>query len=181
MPKLLTILCFGLLSSYSLGATESLWRGLDLSSGRTIELDLSGAENPKVFVFVSAECPCSQSHESELFELRQKYPQIEWLGIHSNQDEMDENQLQYYQKGSWPFPVLQDKEAQIAGEFRATKTPHVFVKDSSGELLYTGAISNRRDLSRATRFYLREVLEDLQEGRPPRHRRTLALGCNIRR
>jgi glutathione peroxidase-family protein len=67
------------------GAMEPL-KGFDLTTGKQIRL----AESKyRVVVFLSAKCPCSQSHEEKLKKLSAEYKSagFQFVAIHSNANE----------------------------------------------------------------------------------------------
>lgn len=155
-------------------------------SGETIskheKINLSGeGKKGLVVVFLSAKCPCSNSHVEELRKLAETYSDFRFVGIHSNLDETDEISLPYFEKIHLPFPVIQDERAEIANRFNALKTPHVFVVTGQDKIVYQGGVSNSKTFSRADRHWLREALSDLQESREVRTAEGRTLGCSIER
>jgi peroxiredoxin len=82
---------------------------------------------------------------------------------------------------SFNFPYLADESQDVARRYGATHTPHLFVFDSARRLSYTGKIDdNWEDPSSVKRRYLREALDDLVAGKPPRTPETHAIGCTIK-
>lgn len=146
------------------------------------DVDVS-AEGRKglVVVFLSAVCPCSNSHLNELKRLKQEYPDFSFVGVHSNADEAKELTVDYFKKADLPFPVIQDTGTKIADEFKALKTPHVFVVLKDGSTAYKGGVSSSREFDNADRKYLREALSDLVAGQKVRTPEGRTLGCAISR
>lgn len=134
-----------------------------------------------VVTFLSARCPCSDSHIQELKSLAQEYPNVKFVGVHSNSDENSEITKVYFEKAHLPFAVVQDEETKWADQFKAFKTPHTFVMNSHGEVLYQGGLSSSKNFSRADRKYLREALEDIKAQRPVKTTEGRTLGCAISR
>jgi thioredoxin-related protein len=134
-----------------------------------------------VVVFLSANCPCSNSHVKELAALAQENPQVRFIGVHSNVNESHDTAKSYFKQVQLPFPVIEDPKAQLADEFRALKTPHAFVMNANGEVIYRGGVSNSHDVNRADRKYLREALDDIKKGAKIRTSEGRALGCAILR
>ena len=163
----------------SFGASAFTIQGMDLNSGKTTEFK----PGPKgsVIVFMSAKCPCSNSHVEELKSLQKEYPDYGFVAVHSNTDESKEETEQYFKEAGLPFPVIQDTGAKIAGEFKALKTPHAFLVSPSGETLYKGGLSNSKDCRKADRKFLREALTDLAQGHPVKTPEGRTLGCAIAR
>lgn len=155
-------------------------KGADVVNGKTVALPLQ-ARKGIVAVFLSAVCPCSNSHLQELASLSKEHPDYVFVGIHSNTDEKKETTQKYFENAKLPFPVIQDNGAKIADEFKAYKTPHAFVMKTNGEIVYQGGISSSHDFGSADRKYLREALDDLEKNRPVQTPEGRTLGCVISR
>lgn len=178
MPRFLIILS---LFAIALPVRAAVIQGPDLLTGEELKIAI---ESPKkkgtVVVFISAKCPCSTSHQKHLNELAQKFTDFEFVGVHSNSDEPLEFSRERL-KGQVNFRIVQDKNAAIADEYKAFKTPHVFVFNNEGKSLYRGGVSSSADFARSEKFFLQEALEDLQAGRPVRLAEGRTLGCMITR
>jgi hypothetical protein len=134
-----------------------------------------------VVVFLSSKCPCSDSHIVEMQDLAKDFPDFEFVGIHSNVDEDLETSKTYFEQKKLVFPVIQDRNAQIADQFKAFKTPHAFVLSSEGKILYQGGVTNSAQFSRANKKFLREALEDIRSKKDIRTPEGRTLGCVIAR
>jgi peroxiredoxin len=134
-----------------------------------------------VVVFLSATCPCSNSHMKELTALAKEMPKVQFVGVHSNVNETAEQSKRYFKAVNLPFPVVQDEKLRLADEYGALKTPHAFVLNAQGQIVYRGGVSSSHDFDKAERRFLREALDDIQHGRPVRAPQGRALGCAISR
>lgn len=168
-----------LLGTLSWAAPTATLKGTDILTGKTIEVRPQSAGT--VVVFLSATCPCSNSHVKELKALAQEHPEMSFVAVHSNVDEELTPSQEYFQKAQLGFPTLQDHNTAIADEFKALKTPHAFVVNRDGTLLYQGGVSSSRDITTADRKFLREALEDLQQKKSVRTPEGRTLGCAISR
>jgi peroxiredoxin len=83
-----------------------------------------------------------------------------------------------------PSAVLLDPTGQIGRLYDARTTPHMFVIDGAGTLVYMGAIDDRPTASHASvrgaRSYVREALDALAAGRPIAMASTRPYGCSIK-
>lgn len=158
----------------------NILKGLDVLTGKAVQTETKDKKGI-VTVFLSAKCPCSNSHIQELTELAKVYPEFQFIGVHSNVDEDEKLTKAYFETTSLPFPVLQDENTKIADKLGAVKTPHAFVMDPEGKLLYKGGVSNSHDAIRADRKYLREALQNLKENKPVKTPEGRTLGCAISR
>lgn len=132
-----------------------------------------------VVVFLSAKCPCSNSHIVELKNLSKEFSDFEFVGVHSNGDEPAAKA--YFENIALPFRVIEDKNFALANQLKALKTPHVFVLDHDGKTLYQGGVSDSKKFERATKKYLRAALTDIHEGRAVATAEGRTLGCEISR
>lgn len=153
--------------------------GLDLMSGKSV--DVKSGKKGEVVVFMSAKCPCSNSHVAILKKLAKDYPDFTFVAVHSNVDEDRALTQEYFKKIDLPFAVIQDDGARIADVYKAFKTPHAFVVDASGKTLYQGGVTNSHNGESADRNFLREALADVDAGRAVKTAEGRTLGCAISR
>lgn len=162
-----------------LSTTQAI-QGNMLLTGQKVVVNSMGKKG-LVVVFMSAKCPCSNSHNAELIDLSNTYKDFNFAVVHSNLDEGQNISKPYFEKVNFPFPVIEDQKAEIADSLKAFKTPHAYVFNSDGKVLYEGGMSSSKDLSKADRKYLREALEDIQAGKVVRTPVGRTLGCFISR
>lgn len=143
----------------------------------TVNKDTKGT----VVVFLSASCPCSNSHVAGLKELAEKYKEFKFVGVHSNIDENLAVSKMYFSAMAIPFPVIQDDKAVIADAFKALKTPHAYILSPHGEILFQGGVTNSANGKDAQIHYLADALEDLRHDRKIKNTNARTLGCVIMR
>jgi hypothetical protein len=85
---------------------------------------------------------------------------------------------------SAPSEYFRDQDGKVGHLYGAKTTPHMFVIDPKGTLVYEGAIdsirsANQDDIPKATN-YVRVALEDLKAGRPIEKSATQAYGCSVK-
>lgn len=83
-----------------------------------------------------------------------------------------------------PAAVLLDPESRIARAYGATVTPHMYIVDASGVLVYKGGIDSIAstdidDIPRAKQ-YVRAALAELQAGKPVTDASTRPYGCSLK-
>lgn len=82
-----------------------------------------------------------------------------------------------------PSHVLLDPEGTIGRAYGAKTTPHMFVIDQQGILVYAGAIDDQPNTSgdpATARIYVREALAALQAGKPVEVSSTPPYGCSVK-
>ena len=164
-----------LLSAPSFAAIE----GVNLITGKSTKLEIG----PKgtVLIFMSARCPCSHSHVPEVKKLALKYADFSFAVVHANADEPTEEAKAYFQEAGFLFPVIHDQEGKLAEEFKALKTPHAFLINSQGKILYKGGITNSNDSNRADKHFLQNSLAEIVDGKSISNPEGRTLGCVIAR
>lgn len=86
--------------------------------------------------------------------------------------------------GAHPTATLLDPSGAIGRAYGAVTTPHMYIINPEGVLVYQGAIDDRpsarpSSLEGAT-SYVREALGDLAAGRAVRTAQTTPYGCNVK-
>lgn len=155
--------------------------GENLVDLKEIHRDFKSLQKTTVLVFLSAKCPCSASHEGLLSQMAKDFPEVEFVGIHSNADEPKELSQQHFAAANLSFPIIQDKSGKLADELGAYKTPHVFVFNSQGQLLYSGGVTDSHVGPTAKTAFLKQALLEIRQGKTPTTKEGRTLGCVISR
>ncbi len=83
-----------------------------------------------------------------------------------------------------PTAVLLDPSGVVGKTYGATNTPHMYIVDKTGLLVYAGAIDDRPTTRRAdvqgAHNYVRAALEDMAAGRAVQTPVTRAYGCTVK-
>jgi peroxiredoxin len=87
-------------------------------------------------------------------------------------------------RGAAPSAVLLDGDGTMGQAYGAQTTPHMYVIDGSGTLVYMGGIddratSNAADIEGATN-YVRLAMADLEAGKPVSQAVTRPYGCSVK-
>jgi peroxiredoxin len=131
----------------AVGDTAPAFQLKDLN-GKTHSLaDLKG--KVVVLEWVNPNCPFSDRHarEKTMTELSKKYGSVTWLGINStNSEHRDYLQpaahLAWARENGVSYPILYDPTGATGHAYDAKTTPHMFVIDESGKIVYNGAIDD---------------------------------------
>lgn len=80
--------------------------------------------------------------------------------------------------------VLLDVDGKTGKAYGASNTPHIYVIDQEGKLVYQGAIDDKRSANpddiKDARNYLKEVLSALDAGKDIEVDKTKAYGCSVK-
>lgn len=176
-----------LLSSCARPQPRSFPGGLELSGsdGRRHDLSAEIARSKlSVFVFFVEDCPCFEAHEPRLKEWAKRLEKdgVRFYVVDSEARASQAKSEREAQKRGYPFPLLADTEGRLARAFDVEFATHAVVVDAEGRVRYSGALdSDKVLLHTGAKLYLPENLEDLLEGRPPRHPKTEPMGCTLER
>jgi peroxiredoxin len=135
-----------------------------------------------VILFWSAECPVSTEYDPYFNQLLDRYAdrQVVVLGIDSNVNYGQAEIVQAVDARNVRFPVLRDPDSAIADRFGALTTPHIFIIDPEGCLVYEGGVDDRTFRQReATVNYVDQALNALLAGNTPPIPQTQPYGCTI--
>ena len=78
---------------------------------------------------------------------------------------------------------IDDNSGTVGHLYDMKTTPHMFVIDKNGVLVYAGAIDDKPDPvhdPKTARNYVREAVDDLQAGKPIEVSQTKSYGCSVK-
>ncbi len=163
------------------------------TAGKTVSLaDFKG--KVVVLEWVNPGCPFVRKHyESANMPATQKSALAQgavWLAINSTHtgsgDYLQPAALAAWikDKGGVPSATLMDADGKIGRAYGARTTPHMYIIDTKGTLVYAGAIdskptANPADIATATN-HVRQALAEVAAGKPVSQPVTQAYGCSIK-
>jgi hypothetical protein len=138
-------------------------------------------------------CPFVMKHynSGNMQALQKKYAgDVVWLAVNStNKDHSDYTApgplgAQLRQFGAAPARYLMDEPGNMGIAYGAKVTPHMYVIDPSGKVVYNGAIDDKRSTNPAdvktSKNYVVAALEELKAGKPVSAASTSPYGCTIK-
>lgn len=162
-------------------------------SGETVSLaDLRG--KIVVLEWINHGCPFVRKFYSvgKMQEWQQHFADkgVVWLAVCSSAP----GQQGYYSLADWPAvaerhnmktaDVLYDPEGVVGRAYGARFTPHMYIIDADGMLVYKGGIDDNRSRSSAdidgARNYVVEALNLMLQGEPVAETTTRAYGCTVK-
>ena len=88
------------------------------------------------------------------------------------------------EKGGAPKAILIDAASGVGRAYAAKTTPHMFVIDPTGKIVYAGAIDDKRSASQSDRKtannYVRAALDDAMSGKRVAISDTTPYGCSVK-
>ncbi len=87
-------------------------------------------------------------------------------------------------RGASPAAVLLDPDGAIGHLYDARTTPHMFIVDKDGTLVYMGGIDNKPtpnpDDIKSAKNYVRAALDEIAAGQPVTEAVTRPYGCSVK-
>ena len=139
-------------------------------------------------------CPYDQKHylSGNMEALQKQWTDkgVVWLSVLSsaageqgNVTPEEENQYLKKMKAA-PTAALLDTDGTIGRLYQAKTTPHMFVIDPNGKLIYQGAIDDKATTDQAdikmAHSYLNEALNSAMAGKPVPVATTRPYGCSVK-
>lgn len=112
---------------------------------------------------------------------------VVWLAINSSaagkQGHGVELNKKHAAEWSMTYPLLIDESGKVGRMYGAKTTPHMYVIDTTGKLVYRGALDNAplgRTKGAQAVNYVQAALDDLAAGRAVRTSETQSYGCSVK-
>jgi peroxiredoxin len=138
-------------------------------------------------------CPFVQKHyrSGNMQFLQKKYAtDVVWLAVNStnsgHQDYMEPAKLAktLNEFGAAPARYLMDEPGRMGLAYGARVTPHMYIIDPSGKVVYNGAIDDKRSTNlddvKTAKNYVVAALDELKAGKPVSTASTTPYGCTIK-
>jgi len=169
--------------AFSLSDSKGGTRSLDSFSGQLVVLE-----------WVNPDCPFVKKHygSGNMQKLQKAYTTrgVAWLTINSSapgkQGHLQPATAEAFVKdtSASPTALLLDPEGNVGRAYGAKTTPHMFVIDASGTLIYNGAIDDTPSADPAdvatAKNYVRTALEETLSGRAVSRATTQPYGCSVK-
>lgn len=158
-------------------------------NGKAVRLrDLRGKK--VVLEWFNPDCPFVQyAHgKGPLKDMAGRYTKqgVTWLAINSSAPGKQGHGLARNQEASKEYgmahPILLDEAGKVGRLYGAKSTPHLYVIDEKGVLVYRGALDNapRGEVEGAPINYVDAAFADLKAGRAVKTGDTRAYGCSVK-
>lgn len=165
--------------------------GLTLTDLAGKEHDLAAYRGKVVVLeWINPKCPFSERHarEKTMTGLADRNAEVVWLAVNSTNPESSDylqpaEHLAYNRKHGIDYPVLYDPSGEVGRAYDAKTTPHMYIIDEEGTLLYNGAIDDDplgREKPARRNNYVEIGLEDHAEGVPVDLPTTKPYGCTVK-
>ncbi len=147
-----------------------------------------------VLEWFNSECPFVQKHyeSGNMQKLQAKYTAdgVVWLAInstnpdHSNYRNPERSREIVAQWKAVPTALLLDPEGGVGQAYDARTTPHMYIIDPQGKLVYRGGIDDKPSFSQrdipGAKNYVAVALDELLNGQAVSENNTRPYGCSIK-
>ena len=164
------------------------------TQGKSVKLaDFKGRH--VVLEWTNPGCPFVVKHygaqNMQTLQKEAKSKNVVWLSINStarsHQDHLAPAALQDKLVKDWgaaPSAVLMDESGTVGKAYAARTTPHMFVIDPAGKLVFAGGIDDKRSSNPAdipgAKNFVRAALADSLAGKPAATPTATPYGCSIK-
>ncbi len=132
-----------------------------------------------VLEWINHGCPVSKGkHMNKTMQnTYAKYAEkgVIWLGIDSTHSNTAEAVRVAAAQHQLTFPLLLDPDGKVGRTYEAKTTPHMYVIDKKGNLVYNGAIDDQKEVN-----HVAAALDDLLAGKAVAKSRTDPYGCGVK-
>ena len=138
-------------------------------------------------------CPFVQKHyqSGNMQTLQKKYANdVVWLAVNSTtrtaSDYTEPAKLsrQLADFGAKPARYLMDEAGDMGQAYGAKTTPHMYIIDPAGKVVYNGAIDDKRSTDPAdvkgAKNYVAAALDEMKAGKPVTVASTTPYGCTVK-
>ena len=138
-------------------------------------------------------CPFVQKHyrSGNMQALQKKYgAEVVWLAVNSTHkgasDYMEPTKIGAELKrfDAAPARYLMDEPGTVGMAYGARTTPHMYIIDPAGKVVYNGAIDDKRSTNvedvKTAKNYVVAALDELRAGKPVSTATTAPYGCTVK-
>jgi peroxiredoxin len=147
-----------------------------------------------VLEWINPECPYVRRHydSGNMPSLQKELAgkDVVWIAVNSSSESSGEftppegMRKWLASKGAAPSATLIDKDGKVGRLYNARTTPHMYVVDPQGKLVYAGAIDDKRwanaEETKAAKNYVRAALGEAMAGKPVSVSATSPYGCSVK-
>lgn len=134
-----------------------------------------------VLEWANKDCPVWHKLLKELNDTYKQYvdKDVVWLNIDSTHYAKADDNRVYAVKNDVTKPMLSDADGKVGKAYDARTTPHMFIVDKAGKIVYDGAIDNKAQGDEHVN-YVAKALDELLAGKPIEIPRTNPYGCSVK-
>ena len=184
------LMTFGLLAMTSMASAEANigaaapdWKDLPGTDGKKHSLSELKDKKAVVVAFTCNHCPVAVAYEDRFIAFAKEYADkgVEFVAI--NVSNVDDDKLPAMtaraKEKHFNFPYLYDESQKVGKDFGAEKTPHLFVLDGDGKIVFIGAFDDKMDAKKVSKHFVKDAVDSVLAGKDVSVSKTPAHGCGI--
>jgi peroxiredoxin len=143
-----------------------------------------------VLEWFNPDCPFVKKHHEKNKTMATTWAKFQdknvvWLAVNSGAPGKQGHGVERNQKAvadyGISYPVLMDEAGLVGRTYEAKTTPHMYVIDAAGTLVYRGAIDdNPSPGTLGETNYVAKCVEELLSGGNPKPKETKSYGCSVK-
>jgi len=140
-----------------------------------------------VLEWLNLKCPFVKYHYEKtntMIDLANKYKDenVVWLAVNSTSYTTPEANNDFAEKHKLPYLILDDRSGKVGRAYGAKTTPHMYVINTKGNVVYAGAIDNSPmgNKKEGVINYVDQTLAELTAGKPVSTRESKPYGCSVK-
>ncbi len=141
-----------------------------------------------VLEWFNYDCPFVRAmHQAGIpAKLMQKYNpnKVVWLAINSTYYADAEADKKFISEYDLKYPILRDPDGRVGKLYKARTTPHMFVIDGRGIIVYQGAMDNAPRAQKPEKDayinYVEQAVDELLAGKAVSIKQTKPYGCSVK-
>lgn len=187
MKKMISGLAVILMSAGAVLAGDGSAPAFSLADTEGNTVTLADYEGKVVVLeWVNPDCPYVKRHyeAGTMANLANKYADqdVVWLAVNSTNYMDAATSEKFRAKHSVPFPFLVDQPGTVGKSYEAATTPHMYVIDAGGKIVYQGAIDDdpRGKKGDEATNYVAIALDEVLAGSAVTTAETKPYGCSVK-
>jgi len=153
--------------------------------------EILDGETVVVLEWFNPDCPFVKKHHQKTRSMAETYAFAEeegdvvWLAVNSGAPGKQGNGVERNQKAieeyEIAYPVLLDESGEVGKAYGAKTTPHMFIINTEGVVVYEGAIDDKPDTQNlGDTNYVKSALEQMEAGETVSPAMTKPYGCSVK-
>lgn len=121
--------------------------------------------------------------DGHMNEIASKYKDkdVVWLAINPTPGQDQEHNRKIADEWKIDRPILADTDTKVSKAYGAKTTPHMYIIDKEGTLVYNGALDDDPNGNKENRVnYVSQALDELLAGESVRRQETRPYGCGVK-
>ncbi len=156
--------------------------------GKTIRLSEYRGKTV-VLEWLNFECPFVKYHYEKpktMIKLANKYKDknVVWMAVNSTSHTTPEANKEFAEQQKLPYPILDDRSGRVGHAYGAKTTPHMYIINPSGSIVYEGAIDNaplgKTPEGEELINYVDKALGEITAGEMVSTKETKPYGCTVK-